>query len=856
MSALAVISACSKENNPQQEEQGGKFAFTAGFSDPSDPSTKVFLEHNYYYKELYVLWEKGDQVTVNDGTNNAVFESDRTGFSTSLLASDASTFDQDAPVYCSLFPHDPEAVFSQEGSLQYVTTTLPATQYARRDAFSSHIAVSSTTQSQKAFMYKNVTAVFKATITTEGVESLVFTGKNNENVAGKIRVNIETAEYSLIDSPSSTVTVLPPQGRDTFEPGRYYFTILPQTFASGFTVTIAMDDGVTTEVRDVSGTNIEIRRSSLSIGKAIGTEGEGTQQKPYLIRNKYDFEGIATIVADDDIPYGTTTYIRIEEDIDLKTIKSWTPINNSRDPQYIAKLDIDGNYKTIENFAPADFAEGIGVPEDGLDHNQPSLFGIIYGTVKNLKVENADLTNAGTSSVGILAGYVGFEDMSATISNVKVSGKLSGKRVIGGIAGHARNATFVNCIAEVEITAAELHAGGLVGRYNENVSFVDCRTIGSVSGTRGVGGLIGFNSTKSAQTIIVENCVSECTVNGNYQVGGLVGHTQSPMNISGCYVSGDVTATSRMRSDGFMQAKQVGGIIGVGAEEAVNVTECRYDGDISADGDFVGGIMGLNTGSAAITNCHANCSIVNTGQYHADHPNVNYDMIGVGGILGGSRGTSLNVSSCFVDEGTLSSKALGTMTAHPEDWSSWAASVKNQTGGYKGGAVGGVVGYVAEGAGNVTINHNVTWITSITCKRDNIYDAPCAPIVGCISSEFGDVFKDNRYYKNSAENLITITDACEGYQMRALVGQATISVLNVIEEDGEVPNWYCLFCRPVSNSGHAKGENAPSMTAETYFTSDKWNKEGYKPYLEIPVAPEFDEVLGTQLFSSEDYMEL
>jgi hypothetical protein len=579
-----------------------------------------------------------------------------------------------------------------------------------------------------------------------------------------------------------------------------------------------------------------------------------------LIRNKYDFEGIATIVADDDIGYETTTYIKIMQDIDLSTIKSWIPINNSRDKEQIARLHIDGNYKTVKGFAPIDFAEGAGIQQSGLDRNQPSMFGIIYGTVINLNVEDASIRTE-TSSVGILAGWVGFEDLPATITNVKVAGTLIGKHAVGGIAGHATNATFNNCIAEVTINA-ERHAGGLVGRYNENVSFVNCSTKGSVSGTRGVGGLIGFNNMVSEQAIMVDGCVAECAVSGNYQVGGLVGHTVSPMHITGCYVKQNVTAAARKRSGDFMPGKQVGGILGVGAEANVTLTECRFDGNISADGDFAGGIMGLNTGSATISNCHAKCStIVNTGQYHNDFPNVNYDMIGVGGILGGSRGTDLKVYECFVDEGTISSKALGNMTSHPADWSSWATSVRNGTKGYKGGAVGGIVGYVAETT-NVVINHNISWITSIKCDRNNIYDAPCAPIVGCVSSEHGEKFQDNRYYQSSQGAQMTITDTYDSYVMReGLLGVITESVLNVIEEKGTVPkgtvpNYYCLFCRPVSNSEHATGRNSPSQTAKTYFSSKKWNTTSFKPFLAIPVTPEFDSMYGTQVLTPEDYTEL
>lgn len=843
LSAVAALSACIKENSSEQE-QGGKFAFTAGFSDPSDPATKVFLEHNYYYKELYVLWEKGDQVTVNDGANNVVFESDRTGFSTSLYASAAGDFDQDAPVYYSLFPHDPEAVFSQDDDLHYVTTTLPATQYARRDAFSSHIAVSSTTQAEKAFMYKNVTAVFKATITTEGVESLVFAGKNYENVAGKIRVNIETAEYSLIDSPSSTVTVLPPEGRDTFEPGRYYFTILPQTFAAGFTVTINFGDGQPAEVRNVEKSNVEIRRSSLSIGKAIGTDGKGTQSKPYLIRNKYDFEGIATIVADDTISYEATTYIRIEEDINLSTIKSWTPINNSRDPQYIAKLDIDGNGKTISGFAPTDFTDGIGTVNDGMDHNQPSLFGIMYGDVRNLTITDATL-NTTTSTVGILAGQVGFENKSATVTNVHVSGTLIGKKCIGGISGMARNATFRNCSADVNITATDEQSGGLVGRYYESVTVENCSTKGVVNGKRAVGGLLGGNEKTSPTAITVTDCLSECTITGNYQVGGLIGQTQSPISITGSWAKGNITATSRKRSSDFLPGKHVGGILGAAADgKAVTITKCRYTGSISADGDYVGGIAGITTGVTSITHCHAECdSIVVTGDYVKSHPKVSYHTVAVGGVLGGTKCESdVEVAYCFAEGQKISGKACGKLTKDYTLWSDWVTAVKKDSGPAVGGAIGGIIGFTASEQTNV--HHNISWFAKIECERTSVYDPPCAPIVGSISKGVANDMSANRYYCLSDGTPMQIDDEFTNYEPREdLLGRVKGSVEHVLNETATTVNHYALFCQKVANTGHPSGDNSPSQTAvnknwQWTTLCSEWNATQYKPYLDINPGPQ------------------
>ena len=826
LSALAFASCINEKHHP--EEQGGKFVFTAGFSEETpmgeDAKTKVFLDHNYYYNTLYVLWEKGDQVSIYDGQNNGKFVSDRIGLSTSLIL-DEGSFNESAQKYYALYPYDGGATFAQENGDQYVTTTLPAEQIARRDAFSSHIAIADCTQDDKNFVFRNVTAVFKANITTDKVVSLVFQGKNGEVVAGDIKVSYDDVSYGIAGNPSTTITVRP-EG-ETFVPGVYYFTVLPQTFNNGFTVTINMSDSGSL-VREVE-TSASVPRSSLSVGRAIGTDGSGTELKPYLIKNKYDLEGLATIVSDDDITVDETTYISIEADIDLQTIDSWKPINNIRDRRHISKLDVEGNDHTISNFAPSTIAQGQLVSGDAdSGHDQPSLFGVFRGNVRNLYITNARVQKPDMSTVGILAGWVGYDGLeTSSVENVHVSGILSGKKAVGGMSGMAYNAVFTNCSSDVQITASDENVGGFVARFYENVSFTDCSAKGTIEASlsRGVGGFLGFNQIASQNVVNITRCSADVEVTGNYQVGGLVGYTQTPMNITGCWVTGEVNAVTRKRSGTLLSAKHVGGILGVSADTQVTLTNNYFGGSISADGAYIGGIQGYNTGQTTISNCHAACTITNTGAYKTANPKSNYDMLGVGGILGGSTGTGVSVTYCFADGAEISTCAWGTMSAYPSTWSDWAQSVKEEKNGYKGGAVGGIIGYTS--TEDTEVYRNISWIASIECNRTSIYDAPCAPIVGSISKDNANtdgVLAANRYYKaTDGKSVMVISDSCEGYVLRSLLGTTTSNVLNVIAESGGEANCYCLFCRPSATTAGA--------TARTWNWDDTeyWDCDGANP---------------------------
>lgn len=850
---MFALVACVNEKYDMEEQGGNRLAFTAGFSDDIGPETRVILDH-HQYNFLHVLWEKDDKVSVYDGQNNAQFVSDRTGLSSTLLLDEGQTCNE-VQKYYALYPYDGDAVFS-EG---YVETSLPAVQYARRDAFSAHRAVATATKDDKNFVFQNVTAVFKAIITSDRVTRLVFRGKEEETVAGNIKISYADATYEISGNASTSVTVLPQDDAQFFAPGVYYFTVLPQTFSKGFTITIYLGDG-TEEVRDVSGEDIIIPRSSLSEGKPIGTEGEGTETKPYLIKNKYDLEGLSTIVAADDIDCDKTTYIRIMNDIDLQGIDNWRPINNIRDSRYISKLHIDGQKNntesyTISGFGASSFPAGQILDSQGklvtdASKSQPSLFGVLRGTVQNLNIVGTQLELTSTSTVSVLAGVVGYPTLEKVIvNNVHVSNStLKGKKVVSGFAGMVYNAEITNCSStNVNIDASGENSAAFIARFDGDLTLTNCHVSGTVKGIKGVGGLVGFNEDddgSSDETLQITSCSSTCEIVGNYQVGGLVGYTALNTEISSSYVLGDVTGQSKKRSGNFYPGKQVGGILGV-ADTGVelDVQKCYYKGAISADGSFVGGIVGYSKGKATITDCHAHTSITNTGSYNEKHSSTHYDLIGVGGILGGHSSTDdLSITCCFVDDGTITSKANGTVTTTnmPATWDAWVNAVKSTSrkNYYLGGAVGGILGY--SGSKNTEVNTNISWITSLTCTRTNILDASCGPIVGCLPQDNASSVANNRYYNSpDGQTTFNFSDTHTGYVPRALnlANEDRTRVISaLIPGEGESArlNQYCVYNKKAENTG-----NTPTNVAKDSkwnWNTNIWDLTGYKPFLKVHAA--------------------
>ena len=106
------------------------------------------------------------------------------------------------------------------------------------------------------------------------VTKIEFKGNNNEVVAGDITINAATAAYTAAGD-ANVITVTPPAGAETFETGAYYFSVLPQEFSRGFTVTYETADGFK-ELRQAG--NVTIPRSRLVVGKAFtDIQGAGTE---------------------------------------------------------------------------------------------------------------------------------------------------------------------------------------------------------------------------------------------------------------------------------------------------------------------------------------------------------------------------------------------------------------------------------------------------------------------------------------------------------------------------------------------------------------------------------------------------
>ena len=255
----------------------------------------------------------------------------------------------------------------------------------------------------------------------------------------------------------------------------------------------------------------------------------------YLITNG---EQLAWLAYQTNVKGNTSINVRLENDIDLfggnftgrdfdgANITSalvWQPIGDVLSIKYTGVFD--GNNKKINH----------------LRVNQNAYYGALIGNlgtngvVKDLGVASGLIEVNGHYAAGII-GYATGDDIQ--LLRCWNAATVKGTRIIGGIAG---GITFGNrlliegCYNLGEVTVSEIYAGGIAGSvYQGNVDIVkNCYNQGSISGTKYVGGIVGYFNEASAGPATMSDCYNAGKITGNTQTGGVCGISAG--TITDCY---------------------------------------------------------------------------------------------------------------------------------------------------------------------------------------------------------------------------------------------------------------------------------------------------------------------------------
>lgn len=423
--------------------------------------------------------------------------------------------------------------------------------------------------------------------------------------------------------------------------------------------------------------------------------GTGVDGDPWIIT-----QPIHMVHMNEDLVNGTTKYFKLGADIDMTSVTGWKAANAvAVSSKFDKGINFDGNGKTISNFTcTAD--------------EYPSLFGVLFGTVKNLTIDHATIN--GTGKAGVVGGYIGTSTYTATVSGVTVkNSSVTANNYAGGFAGQvgAASTSITGCnVINTTVNSSADRAGGFVGYVGVKCTITDCHSINTTVSSTGsrIGGFAGQLDNK--ESTISECTAEDVTVSGNINIGGFVGvcyngltactssgtvsSTNTASNadiglgglagyfegasivISKCYSSVTINQTTNGRDIGGLVGKMlagtieksyatgnvsgiqrnVGGLVGLVTltKDSATIRNCYATGNVAGDA-YSGGLVGLHEkGTVNISNSYASGNATGAG----------FAMGGLVGVIGAS---TISVSKCAAWNGSVTAASIGS-----GNWSSGA----------------------------------------------------------------------------------------------------------------------------------------------------------------------------------------
>ncbi|MEM5768057.1 MAG: ZmpA/ZmpB/ZmpC family metallo-endopeptidase-related protein, partial [Bacillota bacterium] len=268
------------------------------------------------------------------------------------------------------------------------------------------------------------------------------------------------------------------------------------------------------------------------------------------------------------------------KDIDATETGNWnngagfTPLGRDEFSSYFSGI-LDGDGHAIS---------GLHIKNSGV----VGLFGFVTnGMIRNLGLENVDITGEANSWTGALAGELA---SNGVITNAYVTGTVTGSgNGTGGLVGFNCGGTIADSYSSGVVTGDSAYTGGLVGRnlYATISGSYNRGLVTNIHSGAYTGGLAGFNQGGTITDSYSTGTVSDN--GGGAYTGGLVGYDNEGGTIRGSYSAGKVTGNG----------SNIGGFLG-GTDYADGITTSYWDSDRSGqqngsgDGNSLAGLTKLS----------------------------------------------------------------------------------------------------------------------------------------------------------------------------------------------------------------------------------------------------------------------
>ena len=442
-----------------------------------------------------------------------------------------------------------------------------------------------------------------------------------------------------------------------------------------------------------------IKINCSNIDQYAGKDDAGTEEKPYLIADKYQMDAMHQLME-----RGAKKYFKLVDDIDMTGIV-WFPLNNGYPESggskfsgnvYDKQLDFNGNNKTISN---------LSTKSSSLTSSDEyaSIFGVLMGDVYDLTIDKATITAQGKS--GILAGYIGtgsYGPVHCEVRNVSIyDSKLNStaSTYCGILCG--QSAKSGNVFSDIYIENCEVssigYAAGLVAYFANPATVSDIE-------------IYDTDITSSGN-------VNSKDIPEDGFAGGIAARVNAAVDFDRCYIEGGtITGPTQANNENSLKSRYVGGLVGYVGNFAATFDDCEVvdvalglgSAPATNNGRYIGGAFGY-LGAAAVVGNSTGCSVSGITMNN----NVRNYVAGFVSFLDGATVKNSTADSGAAIGNTQYSGAAGGFVGYANGGTLYnnSTSVSVQGAGNPGGFVGWVETTAAtfekcSASGNVTANSN------------------------------------------------------------------------------------------------------------------------------------------------------
>lgn len=552
--------------------------------------------------EGVVHWEDGDAINILYGsTGNQQFKIQSHDEASAVFS---GKVDSGASEFYAVYPYNGEN--SLAGST--LTATVPASQTLRAGSFQSGAAVAVAYTTGNTLAFHQATAILGITLADymTNVESIEFSGNNNEFVAGEVSIamNTSTGAINSVTPPVTGSKEVTLEGGSFSAGATYYLSFIPQNFTKGVKVIVTFDDGKTA----IATSDDPLTTTARTIYPIANFKKVTLPVATFAEKNSFNYDnGTPQTLA-------TLTCYNVASISDITAPDGWNIAWDSVNEQFKVTPPTQDQIKATPQIVDPEGVFEVTLRSAAGHTRQVEIPVRLYGinSVDDLKaLQDNSVMDDAASAAPYLVNAGGVNELTLNTDLTLVTNDLKSKAIAlhhnaYPINGNGRTVTYNN----VTVTAWPT---GFVQNLMNDVH--DINFAGSIKNTAAsakIGALASRGYNISGDEIVITNVTSDVDITwtaaaSNTCIGGLVGWMDDTneagnarnksITFVNCTVNGDIAMNGEVLS--------AGGILGQGEKKGTVSTAyttfngCTYTGQITYTPDAtqgrntrIGGIVG------------------------------------------------------------------------------------------------------------------------------------------------------------------------------------------------------------------------------------------------------------------------